>query len=215
MKADDTFGVAGPAKMSDLSASLRAFLSGLAKWLRHKRSLPHHRIEIHLRDISQLFNSMDPSPFHEKDLDHDAEEFIVSWVQEYHRHDPVSLAIHLEQCPQARELKHQVEHAVHNYFGYRAKLNRLEFKRLMKQGRLSLAIGLFFLAACLLSSEVISALASGTLPKLMTESLMIAGTVAMWRPMEIYLYEWWPLRRRGQLFEKMSRMQVEIEPAGG
>src|SRR5436190_11768230 len=53
MKADDTFGVAGPAKMTGLSAGLSVFLSGLVKWLRHKRSLPHHRIEIHLRDISQ------------------------------------------------------------------------------------------------------------------------------------------------------------------
>jgi hypothetical protein len=41
-----------------------------------------HRIEIFVDKIEQLFNSMDPSPFHEKDLDHDAEEFIVSWAQE-------------------------------------------------------------------------------------------------------------------------------------
>ena len=41
-------------------------------------ALPRHRIEIYLDRIEQLFNSMDPSPFHEKDLDRDAEEFIVS-----------------------------------------------------------------------------------------------------------------------------------------
>ena len=38
----------------------------------------------------------------------------------------------------------------------------------------------------------------------------IAGWVAMSRPLEIYLYEWWPLRRRGQIFEKLSRMRVEV-----
>jgi hypothetical protein len=32
---------------------------------------------------------MDPSPFHEKDLDDDAAEFILSWAQEFHRHEPV------------------------------------------------------------------------------------------------------------------------------
>ena len=42
------------------------------------KALPRHRIEIYLDRIEQLFNSMDPSPFHEKDLDRDAEEFIVS-----------------------------------------------------------------------------------------------------------------------------------------
>jgi hypothetical protein len=42
------------------------------------------------------------------------------------------------------------------------------------------------------------------------EGLIIAGWVAMWRPMEIFLYEWWPLRRKGHLYEKLSRMHVEV-----
>jgi hypothetical protein len=42
-----------------------------------------HHIELNLREISQLFNTMDPSPFHEKDLDHDAEDFLVSWAREF------------------------------------------------------------------------------------------------------------------------------------
>ena len=55
----------------------------------------------------------------------------------------------------------------------------------------------------------------GPLSLLLRETLAIAGSVAMWRPMEIYLYEWWPLRRRGQIFDKMSRMSVEIGIATG
>jgi len=35
-------------------------------------------IVVRLNAVGQLFNTMDPSPFHERDLDHDAEEFIVS-----------------------------------------------------------------------------------------------------------------------------------------
>ena len=33
-----------------------------------------HHLELNLHELDQLFNTMDPSPFHEKDLDHDAEE---------------------------------------------------------------------------------------------------------------------------------------------
>ena len=36
------------------------------------------RIQLRLRELAQLFNSMDPSPFLDRDLDADAEEFIVS-----------------------------------------------------------------------------------------------------------------------------------------
>lgn len=179
-------------------------------WLgRQKKSLPHHRIEIKLRDLNQFFNSLDPSPFHERDLDHDAEEYIVSWVQEYHRHDPVTLVIHLEEQPQNAEACSVAERAVHHYFAYKANLNKREFRRLMKQGRTSLFIGLGFLGACLAASELIAQI-GGPFSLLLRETLAIAGSVAMWRPMEIYLYEWWPLRRRGQIFEKMSRMPVEI-----
>ena len=50
----------------------------------------------------------------------------------------------------------------------------------------------------------------GTIASVLKESLTIAGWVAMWRPMQIYLYDWWPLVRRGRIFDKMSRMKVEV-----
>ena len=152
---------------------------------------------------------MDPSPFHEKDLDHDAEEFIVSWMQEYPLRDPVSLVVHVNQSrDDAQQL---VEAAVHHYFAYRTKLNRMELHRLLKQGRISLVIGLAFLAACLLASELLLRLETSPFLTVLRTSLTIAGWVAMWRPMQIFLYEWWPIRRVGRIFEKMSHMPVEVK----
>ena len=42
-------------------------------------------IELRLNNVGQPFNTMDPSPFHERDLDHDAEEFILSWAREHEK----------------------------------------------------------------------------------------------------------------------------------
>ena len=169
-----------------------------------------HRIRVSLSDISQLFNSMDPSPFIEKDLDKDAEEFIVGWAHEYAHQDSLSLHIQLKQLPGGDNPRAMVEQAVRNYFAYRSKLDGLEFSRLMKQGRLSLAIGLLFLGGCLLVSEVLTARLSGAFASFVKEGLTIAGWVALWRPMEIYLYDWWPLRRRGRILEKLSHIDVEL-----
>lgn len=155
---------------------------------------------------------MDPSPFHEKDLDRNADEFIVSWAQEFPLREPVSLIVHMNRPPEnAREL---VETAVHHYFAYRAKLNRFEFRHLLKQGRTSLIIGLAFLGACLLTREFFLRQPQNQLSIFLRESLLIAGWVAMWRPMQIFLYDWWPLRRMGRLYEKMSRMRVEVRKNG-
>ncbi len=153
---------------------------------------------------------MDPSPFHERDLDDDAEEFIVSWAQEFPRRDPVSLVIHVNQLPAQRDAQHLIETAVHHYFAYRAKLKWLEFRHLLKEGRTSLIIGLLFLGACLLTSELLRRQEPRSLSIIARQSLIIAGWVAMWRPMEIFLYEWWPLLRRGRLYQKLSRMHVEV-----
>ncbi len=169
-----------------------------------------HHIELSLGNIEQLFNTMDPSPFHEKDLDDDAVEFILSWAQEFHRHEPINLIVHLEKYPEGHNVQQLVENAVHNYFAYRARLNQLEFKRLMKLGRMSLLVGLSFLFACLGAINLFALKQPGTLLGSTSEGLTIAGWVAMWKPMQIYLYDWWPLRRRGQVFEKLSRMAVDV-----
>lgn len=153
---------------------------------------------------------MDPSPFHERDLDHDAEEFIVGWAREFPRRDPVSLVVHVNQLPVHEDAQQMIETAVHNYFAYRAKLNRLEFRHLLKEGRTSLIIGLVFLGACLLTSEWLLRKQPGSLSIIARESLVIAGWVAMWRPIRIFLYDWWPVLRLGRLYEKLSRMRVGV-----
>jgi hypothetical protein len=168
-----------------------------------------HVISLKLREMSQLFNSMDPSPFIEKDLDDDAEEFIVSWAQEFAPDASLKLRIYLDQWP-AEDPKEVIRTAVHNHFAHRAQITNLEFRRLLKQGRTSLFIGLVFLSACLLLSKLLLGREADTWAAVVRESLTIGGWVAMWRPMQIYLYDWWPLRRRSRVYVKLSHMPVEV-----
>ena len=176
-----------------------------------KRSGLPHRVEINVTDMVQLFNTMDPAPFKERDLDRDAEEFIVSWVREFAVAAPVELMVYLKEYPAGGEPQPIIEQAVHHYFADRARINWLELRRLFKEGQQSLLIGLLFLGGCLTISNLIGKHVPGTVAELVRESLTIAGWVAMWRPMQIYLYDWWPLRRRGKIFEKLSRIPVKVQ----
>ena len=177
-----------------------------------ERGHPHY-IRLKLHDVAQLFNSMDPSPFIEKDLDADAEEFIVSWALEFPLDDPLRLHIYLEQCS-AENPKELIKTAVHNYFAHRAEIADLAFKRLLDDGRSSLVIGLVFLSACLALGKVLLGNQGGAWAIVAREGLTIVGWVAMWRPLQMYLYDWWPVRRRERVYEKLSRMPVEIEVRG-
>src|ERR1035438_2204248 len=86
--------------------------------------------------------------------------------------------------------------------------------RLIRPCFMRLMVGLSFLGLCLLTINLLVANHPGEIPNFISQSLTIAGWVAMWRPMEIYLYEWWPLRRHGQILEKLSRMPIEVRPIG-
>jgi len=166
-------------------------------------------IELEVRETRQLFNSMDPSPFRERDLDASAEEFIESWAREFPAGCEFALRVHVEQWP-AEDPTELIRDAVHNYFAYRARQDDLEFRRLMQEGRTSLMIGLVFLACCLLVIKILAGSSTDTWAGVLRESLTIAGWVAMWRPMQIYLYDWWPVRRRGRMQRKLSLMPVEV-----
>lgn len=166
-------------------------------------------IEVRLRELAQLFNSMDPSPFLDRDLDADAEEFIVSWAREHPADHEFDLVIHLT-TPPPPERAAVVEEAMHHYFGNRAHLKTLEFRRLMRLGRTTLLVGLLFLATCLLLAGLATRLWPGTLGTIVREGLTIAGWVAMWRPLQIYLYDWWPLRDERRILERLARISVRL-----
>jgi hypothetical protein len=166
-------------------------------------------IQLDLRDMAELFNPLDPSPLLKKDLDREAEEFILSWAQEYPMADRLTLRIHLEEWPGPDSID-LIQQAVHNFFNYRWNLNRLEFHRLMAQGRVSLLVGLGALTVCIALSRVVLAHLPGAGFGVLREGLTIVGWVAMWRPIQIYLHDWWPIRRRGRILAKLSRMPVEV-----
>ncbi len=166
-------------------------------------------IEVKVQNLHQLFNSMDPSPFHERDLDDDAEEFIVSWAQEHPRSTPLKLLVHLGQRPEGGDAAKAISDAIHHFFEYKAALNRLELRRLMREGWISLLIGLAFLAACVISAQTI-AKRFAQWDEITKEGLTIVGWVAMWHPLEIYLYRWWPQWALGRVYRKLSTMPVEV-----
>ncbi|MEZ5385499.1 MAG: hypothetical protein R3F13_08290 [Prosthecobacter sp.] len=170
-------------------------------------------IEVKLMEVNQLFNSMDPSPFHERDLDRNAEEFIVSWAQEHPRQHDLKLVVHIARSPSnPDDAQKLVADSVAHYFAYRADMTLREFKRLMREGRAALAVGLAFLAACQVVASQLTSQTAGW-ESVTREGLTIIGWVAMWRPLEIYLYRWWPLLARRRLYRRLADMPVEVRCA--
>lgn len=170
-------------------------------------------IEIKLNNVMQLFNSFDPSPFHEKDLDDDAEEYIVSTAGEFSLATPLHLTIQLPAEAVTPETKQMVTKAIHHYFEYKSGGAERQLRILLRQGRVSLLIGLAFLFSCISARQLVATLGTGTFHEILQEGLLISGWVAMWRPIQLFLYDWWPIRNLQRLYLKLSRVSVDVTPS--
>jgi hypothetical protein len=170
-------------------------------------------IELRVDDVAQLFQTLDPFPFREKDLDRDAEDYIVGWARELPAKQPITIVIHFpDTAPQAVAAQ-ELSAAFTRYFSGRADAVQRDLNEMFRVGRFSLAIGIAILIACFGAAHLLAGrLFSPQLRPLVEESLLILGWVANWRPLEIFLYDWWPLTRRRRLYRRLASASVRIKP---
>src|SRR5690349_7667816 len=96
--------------------------------------VPCEVIEVHVEELAQLFNAIDPSPFREKDLDSNAEEFIVGWAREASADAQLALLVHLDKTDYADD-DEVVGAALHEFFRHRAEATRRRLNQLFQVGR--------------------------------------------------------------------------------
>ena len=173
--------------------------------------LESHLIEIRIRKLEQMFDSRDPSPFLAQDLDDDAQQYVVASAQEFSARLPLALVIHASEPVEQPEKARDAGEAIREHFKRQSGFISLRLKELLHDGWISLAIGLAFLAAALTAS---AALAKGAEARpwiaIFREGLTICGWVAMWRPIQTFLYDWWPILGDRRLFDRLSRMPVQV-----
>jgi hypothetical protein len=170
-------------------------------------------IEIRVNDIAQLFHTLDPFPFREKDLADEAEDYIVSWAREMPGNRPFKIVVHIPDNESQKRASRDFVEAFNRYFGGRAVVIQRDLNELFRIGRRSLLIGASILATCFLLAHLAgSYLTETALKRLAEESFLILGWVANWRPLEIFLYDWWPLAHRRDLYNRLSVATVELKP---
>jgi len=167
---------------------------------------------VRVTELRQLFDEIDPSPFRERDLDPKAVEFIVEWSRDLPAASPLALVVHLDRAAGPPEEGVLLRDAIHEFFRQRAIGSRRQLRELFRRGRTSLTIALVFLAASIASSDALAmSFPDSHVTAVLREGLLIVGWVAMWRPLEVFLYDWWPVRAEARLYDRLSAMPVRIE----
>lgn len=169
-------------------------------------------IEIKLSSVMQLFNSFDPAPFHEKELDSDAEHYIVDTVKDFPQKTRFKLVIYLPLEIARTDQAMKIAPAIHNHFQYKMLVAERKFRSHLRYGRTTLLIGLSFLTIALLARQLFSALENYLIAQVFADALLIIGWAAMWEPITVLLYELWPITQLKKTYEKISTMEIDIVP---
>lgn len=168
-------------------------------------------IEIAVKNSRQLFNESDPAPFRERDLDDDFVTYVVSAIQEFRVQTKMKLEIFMTDEDDKLIDRNVIREAIRTYFEYETKLARSNLRKRLHMARFFFFMGFATLFVCLsIAHFIVSLKLNSPAADIVREGFVISGWVAMWRPIEVLLYDWWPIREQRKFYDKISKLEVSI-----
>lgn len=168
-------------------------------------------IRVRVATVEQIFNPMDPSPLAERALDHEVADWIEEWAEDLDVGEPVQVEISVaDQRIDGREAA--IADGLHRHFEYREWQAARQLHKILRDGRISLVIGL----AALGVFNAISRLIGGSdhpVVEVLHDGLAVLGWVSMWRPLEMLLYEWWPVRHERRACQRLAEATITFAGA--
>jgi len=168
-------------------------------------------IDIKLRSADQVFDGRDPAPFHERDLEDAAVEYILGAVQEIPPKGPFKMVFWIADPAALQMSVPTFVGAVRAHFTYEVEKLRRRTREHVRLGEITLGIALLALTAFLTLAELTKFLPEGAVRQILREGLIIIGWVVIWRPAEMFLYDWLPLVRRKRLFQRLADAHVTVK----
>ena len=165
-------------------------------------------IKLQLLNIKELLRSP-VSLYRKRTLKADAEEFIVEEAEALPRKAAINMKVHLAFS----EIKYKddIAPAIHRHFCYRREQAQKKHKRMLHYGGRILFIALGLLAVIFTLTELATWLApDNRLVLFIREYFVILGWVVLWRPMELLLYDRYPVKRMINLFRRLEQSNVQV-----
>jgi hypothetical protein len=180
-------------------------------WPRTRDELSEGPIKVRVATVDQLFNRMDPTPLQERALDEEVADWIEEWAEDFDHHHPLSLEIFVaDGMVGGRE--QAIADGLHNHFEYREWQAGRQLRKVFREGRISLVIGLAALAGFNAASRLIGS-STNPVVEVIHEGLSVLGWVSMWRPLEMLLYDWWPIRNERRACQRLAEATVTFPTA--
>lgn len=166
-------------------------------------------IDLQIRNLEQMYDSNDPAPLCERDLSTKIVEYLVSSIKELGLNTPSRIIVHCQEDPQSTISAKELEESIQNYFSYEATILKRKVALSFKQGRVFLLIGFTTLFSLLTLAELLSNYHI-LFRNILKEGLVITGWVTMWKPLEVFLYDWRPIHYEQKCYERLSSTPIDL-----
>ena len=167
-------------------------------------------VEVALQSPNELYEDKDPSPLRLRDLRPSVENYIVNCVREIPLDQDVRIDFCFYDFEGAEHQNERIEKSIRNYFLYRSQVKMLEFRFKIKNGLKSIVIGLCFLFLCIYLSHTIIKSDNKLLQTFFGEGLSVLGWVSLWNPIQIFLYEIWPILSMARSFKRCAQLDMNF-----
>ena len=165
-------------------------------------------ISLTILDINELLR-MPVSLFCKRTLENDAEEFIVQEAESLPRNNTISVKIHL--AASEAKYKDDIAPAIHRHFCYRKDQSQKKIKQTLRYGWRILFIALIALAVIFSLSEfALYLMPDNRVVVFIRESFIILSWVALWRPLDLLLYDWYPIKVNINLYKRLEHCPVQV-----
>jgi hypothetical protein len=159
-------------------------------------------IDIMLKNINEIFQQSVCNT-----LNREFEDYIFNSAKNYALDKKIKLIIHIPKEQKDMDL---IKYTIHKHFEYKAKEISLQLKQQFYQWIINIIIGILFLVLCLILVEVLEVFSYINIVKILKESLLIIGWVALWEPVSFILFGWRTKKRDKLLCEKLSLVSISI-----
>lgn len=182
----------------------------IGKNKRYKHVEGKHHIEVRVKSALQLFDARDPSPFRERDLDDDFVEYITSSAREFPVSSPLKIVIYIEEEEREDLPSNSIREAIHSFLAYQIDLQRGDLKGFIKRAQLFFGVGMLILMSCIGIAQSLKIPSPPGAIGILREGIVIFGWVSIWKPIELILFDWYPLFERLRFYKKLLETEIGV-----
>lgn len=167
-------------------------------------------IKVEISKLGQLITVDNANTYPGTGVDSDASEYLHNKADLIRLNHDVRLEVSIPKI--SGEEKELATKVLHRFFDYKTQVAKKDLAHNFAQGITSIIFSVILVISCALIYILFKVLgASDGLMTLISSILIIACWVAVWTPVEIFLFNWWPIRHEVRVYRKLSTMEVEFK----